>query len=120
MTIAHKILSSSGVVEVAIDSPPTVDDYQACLPNLLKDSTEHSARKWLVNIEFADQGSVNWTQDFTAFVCNELKFHIDKIAVVCDHNLWSLVREFLVPIENYGKQVRVFNDREGALQWISQ
>ena len=120
MTISHKILLNSGVVEVVIDSPPTVDDYQACLPNLLKESTEHSARKWLVNVEFADQGSVNWTQDFTAFVCNELKFHIDKIAVVCDHKLWSLVLELLAPIENYGRQARVFNDREAALQWISQ
>lgn len=120
MTILHKTHPSSELVELNIDSPPTVADYQACLPKLLKESIEHSARKWLVIVEFADQERINWAQDFTAFVCNELKFHIDKIAVVCDHNLWSLVLELLVPIKNYGKQVHVFNDRDAALQWISQ
>lgn len=120
MTILHKTHPSSGLVELNIDRPPTVADYQACLPGLLKESIEHSARKWLVIVEFADQERINWAQDFTAFVCNELKFHIDKIAVVCDHKLWSLVLELLVPIENYGKQVRVFNDRDAALQWLTQ
>lgn len=120
MGITYKIHPGDGFVEVTIDSPPSIDEYQQTLPEVLRKSTNFSLRNWLISVNLATEDAGGWTPNFTAFVCNELKYQIDRICVVCDFSLRPLMIDLLSPIENHGKPIGVFDSRESALDWISK
>lgn len=119
MPIGHEINEDLGLIEIEVDRPPSTEDYQADMPEIIKAVKTHTVSKWLIVVKTRELNATKQALRFTDFVFDEVKKYICKIAVVCDPGLVSRAHEILVPIKNQNKPTGVFSSKADALRWLS-
>ena len=119
MTITYKIVKQT-ILKWMVDSPPSIDDYQAAMPGIVEAMASTDISKLLIIFNYVDGKTTTQAESFTYFAFNEAKKYINKVAVVCSSAQQVRVREVLEPLRNQGKEVAFFDSSEIAEDWLTQ
>lgn len=120
MAITYEIIKPQDILKFEVDSPPSVDDYQAAMPGLIKLVTSAKVKKWLIIVSFGGENNTPEAMSFTSFAFNDLKKFIDKVAVVCSSDHRARMSDVLSPLQNQGKEVAFFTSGDTAVDWLTQ
>jgi len=120
MAITYEIIKPQGILKFEVNSPPSISDYQATMPGIIKAITSAKIKKWLIIINYGGENNTLEAMNFTNFAFDDLKKFIDKVAVVCSSDHEVRTRVVLEPLQNQGKEVAFFASNEVAEDWLSR
>jgi len=119
MTMIYEIVDQH-ILKWELDSPPSIDDFQATMPGILEATTSANISKLLFILNFVDLKNTPQAMRFGEFVFNDMKKFINKIACVCSSGQRVRMREVFAPLQNQGKEIAFFDSSEEAEDWLKR